>query len=262
MLSFELNIAQIQSFLLIFFRIAAMVWTLPVLDNRSIPVLWKAGLAFSVSMLLFPVVEIDGQGVYNNVLHFTIGAVSEILLGVLIGLSVNLVLSGVQLAGQLAGFQMGFAISNVFDPMTGTQGSVIAQLYYLIAVLIFLAVDAHHIFIRGAVHSFQWLPVFGFGFGGGSAHQFLTDLSAAMFIIAVKIGAPVITALLLSTVALGLIARIVPQMNVFFVAMPLQIFIGLLFIMFSLIFMISYLGTLYGDLGINVFRLIKNFQIP
>ncbi len=261
MLSFELNMVQIQSFLLIFFRIAAIVWTLPVLDNRSIPVLWKAGLAFSMSILLFPMVTVNGQAVFNNIVYFIIGAVSEALLGVLIGLSLNLVLSGIQLAGQLAGFQMGFAISTVFDPMTGTQASVIAQLYYLIAVLVFLAVDAHHIFIRGVVQSFQWLPVFGFGFGGAT-HRLLTDLSAGMFVIAVKAGAPVIAALLLSTAALGLIARIVPQMNVFFVAMPLQIFIGLVFIALSLIYLVSYLEGLYNDTGIDIFRLIKNLQNP
>ena len=230
--------------------------TVPVFNSRNIPVLFKAGLAISISIVLFPILKLDDTPFLVDVIPFGIGIICEIVLGVIIGLSVRMIFAGVQLAGQLAGFQMGLAIANVLDPVTSAQGSIIAQLNNLIAILIFLSINAHHWFLRGLVESFRLVPLFGFQFSNSLMDQ-LMRLAGNMFIIAIKVGGPVIAALLLTSVALGLIVRTVPQMNIFIVAMPLKIFVGLMFLALSLPYMSSFLREVFNGLGKDILFLLK-----
>ena len=117
--------------LLIFLRVAAIVFSAPVLDTATIPVVFKAGLAFAVSILLLPVVEEVVTVRDLSLMTFVIGIFSEIAIGVTIGLSVKLLFAGIQLAGQIVGYQMGFAVANVVDPTTSAQIPILAQFYNL-----------------------------------------------------------------------------------------------------------------------------------
>jgi flagellar biosynthetic protein FliR len=132
----------------------------------------------------------------------------------------------------------------------------VAQLKNLIAMLIFLAINAHHWFLRSLVESFRLVPPFGFHYSA-SLMEYLMQLGGNMFLIAIKVGAPVMVALLLTSVALGLVARTVPQMNIFIVAFPLKIVIGLLFLAFSLPYLLSFLKHLFGGLGNDILMLLK-----
>jgi flagellar biosynthetic protein FliR len=153
--------------------------------------------------------------------------VGEVIIGVIIGLAGRLAFAGVQIAGQLIGFQMGFAVVNVFDPITSEQVSIIAQLWYLIAMLIFLAVDGHHVFLYAIAESYRIISPLDFHFSA-ELMQSIVEISKDIFIIAVKIGAPIITALLMTSIGFGLIARTVPQINILIVGFPLKIAIGLI----------------------------------
>ena len=160
------------------------------------------------------------------------------------------------MAGQLAGYQMGLAIANVMDPASNQQVPILAQFNNVIALLIFVATNAHHWFIRALAESYRLVEPFGFHFSNSLMEQLLNS-AGTMFIIAIKVGSPVIAALLLSTVAFGLIARTVSQMNIFIVAMPLKIAVGFLFIGFSLPFFIAFLKQLFSGLGVTIFNLLK-----
>jgi len=256
MTNFTISLPQLQMFFLVFLRVIAIVMTVPVFSSKNIPLLFKVGLGFSITVLLIPLLKTTQLSLFPDVIPFGIGVVSELVLGFIIGLSVQLVFAGIQLAGQLAGFQMGFSIVNVMDPLTSAQVSIVAQLKNLIAMLIFLAINAHHWFLRSLVESFQLVPPFGFHYSV-SLMEYLMRLGGNMFVIAIKVGAPVMVALLLTSVALGLVARTVPQMNIFIVAFPLKIVIGLLFLAFSLPYLISFLKELFGGLGNDIFMLLK-----
>jgi flagellar biosynthetic protein FliR len=154
----------------------------------------------------------------------------------------------VVLAGQLVGYQMGLAMANIMDPATSEQTPLLGQFNNLMAMLLFLTVDAHHLFVKALVASFQIVPPYGFHFSSGVMDQ-LVNFGGEMFVIAVKLGAPLIAVLLLMSVAFGLAARAVPQMNIFFVAAPLKILVGLLFLTFSLPYMSVFLAALMGELG-------------
>ena len=150
---------------------------------------------------------------------------------------------------------MGLAMANIIDPATSEQVPLLAQLNNLIAVLIFLAINAHYWFLRALVESFRLVPPFSFHFSNSLMEQ-LISLAGNIFVIAVKVGAPVIAVLLFMSVAFGLAARTVPQMNIFFVAMPLKILVGLMFFVFSLPYIASFIELLFSDLGNGILKLL------
>lgn len=256
MISISIPLLQLQIFFLIFLRVAAIILSMPILNGSSIPFLFKFGLALSASIVLFPLLDMKAFPVMTNLSSFVIGAAGEILLGAIIGMVVNLIFVGLQIAGQLSGYQMGMALAEVIDPADGEQIPLLAQFYQIFAFLIFLTVNAHHWFIRALADSFHLVPPLGFKLSGSLIEQ-LMGVAGNMFVIAIKVGAPAIVALLLTAIALGLIARTVPQMNVFFVAMPLKIMIGLLFVGFSLPYLSSFLNAVFRKLGDMIFVLLK-----
>jgi flagellar biosynthetic protein FliR len=243
-------------FFLVFLRISAIVMTLPVFSSNSIPALFKIGLAISISLILFSILKLDPLPVISHILPFAVGVIGEIMIGVIIGLSVKVIFAGIQLAGQLVGYQMGMALANVIDPSTSEQVPIMAQFIQLFALLILVVTNAHHWFIRALAESYRLVPLFGFHFSHSVMAQVM-ELGANMFVIAIKVGAPIITALFLTSVAFALIARTVPQMNVLIVAMPLKIGVGLLFLGFSLPYISSFLKTLVNGLGKNIVLLLR-----
>jgi flagellar biosynthetic protein FliR len=257
MATFNINLAQLQMFFLVFLRLGAILMSIPIFGGKNIPFVFKAGLAISVSVILFPILEIEALPHHLEALPFGIGILTEIMLGVMIGLSVNLIFAGVQLAGQLIGYQMGFAIANVMDPQTGNQASILAGLQNMTALLLFLAFNAHHWFLRTLVDSFKLVPIFDFKISSSMAEHFFR-LAGNMFIIAVKVAAPVMAALLVTSVCLGLVARTVPKMNVFLVGMPLKIGLGLLFVAFSLPYLASFLKQIFLGLGDGILLILKS----
>ena len=252
----SIPLEQLQALFLIFLRVISIIMTTPVLDSKNVPITFKIGMAFGLSFVLYPLVPVSVGAYQEDVVAFFIGAASEVLMGVSIGLSVRLVFTGVQLAGQLAGFQMGFAIANVMDSLSNSQISMIAQVKNVLAMLIFLSVNAHYYVLRIMVESFELVPMFGFQVSN-SLIEYLMKLTGNMFVLALKIGAPIVVAMLLTSVALGLAARTVPQMNIFIVAFPVKIVIGLLFLIISLPYVVTFLEEAYGNLGITLQVLLR-----
>lgn len=251
MIALRLPFDQLMLFFMVLMRVAAIFAALPVFSNRNIPIMIKAGLALAIALAIFPILDLGRIGGLNNWGLLALGATSEVLLGVCIGLLVRLLFAGIQMAGQIAGYQMGLAIANIMDPATSLQIPILAQAYNLMAMLIFLSINAHHWFLRSLVDSFDRLPLFHLHLSA-SMISHLVDTAGAMFVIAIKIGAPVIVVLLLTSVAFGLLARTVPQMNIFIVAMPLKIVVGLVFVIFSLPYCRLFMIELFRNFGVNL----------
>ncbi|MDX1708937.1 MAG: flagellar biosynthetic protein FliR [Desulfobacterales bacterium] len=256
MISLSIPIDVLQVFFLIFLRVGAILMSMPIFKSKSIPVLFKIGLALAASITLYPLMDRTAFAVPGNLGVFAVGAVGEILLGISIGMAVNLIFVGLQIAGQISGYQMGLAIAHVMDPSAGQQVPLLSQFFQLFAFLMFLILNAHHWFLKALAGSFQLVPPFGFRFNG-SLIELLMGMAGNMFVIGIQVGAPIIAALLLTSIAFGLIARTVPQMNILFVAMPLKIMIGLLFIGFSLPYLSAFLKTVFGQLGNTLYVLMR-----
>lgn len=219
---------QLIVFTLVFLRISALLVMIPIIGERAVPVRVKGGLAILVSMLVSSSVSVDMSTLpaEGEIFALAIVMLGEIMIGVAIGFITKILFAGIQFAGEMIGTQIGFSIVNVIDPVTSTQVSVIAEFQHLIALLIYLSIDAHHTLISAIVDSYRVVSPFSYSFSGSLMNHMLL-LSKELFVMAVKISAPIMAVLLFTNVALGVVARTVPQINVFIVGFPVQIAVGL-----------------------------------
>ncbi|MDD4503217.1 MAG: flagellar biosynthetic protein FliR, partial [Clostridiaceae bacterium] len=198
----------------------------PVFGRREMPAYLKIGLAFFCSYILVPLLG-NVQVEYLNLLSFAVIVGKEFLVGVIIGFVSFLVFSALYVAGQIIDMQIGFGMVNVLDPTMNSQVPLIGNFIYILTTLFFLAIDGHHVLLSALYKSYNILPINGFAFTEAMVNN-ITAIFAEIFVIGFKISIPVIAAALLTEVALGILSRTVPQMNVFVVVIPLKIGIGLL----------------------------------
>jgi flagellar biosynthetic protein FliR len=242
------SVHQFQLFLLIVMRVAFILFMMPLLGTRNIPVLAKAGLTLTLSLILLPVVEIRPAVFPSETLHFLSLMVYEGLIGFILGLSIKVVFASIQLAGEFAGFQMGLSMAQIVDPSSGVDATLMAQLYYFLALLVFLSINGHHWFFRAVVQSFRLLPPGGLDLHEGLYRYFLS-LSGKMFLIGIKIAAPVTAILVLTQVAMGIVAKMVPQINILITSFPVTIGLGMIFVGLSLELLVPYLQSLFDESG-------------
>jgi flagellar biosynthetic protein FliR len=212
--------------LLVFVRMSSLFVITPVFGRREMPSYLKVGLAFFCSYILVPLVG-DVQIEYTNLLSFSVIVVKEFLVGIIIGYVSFLIFSALYVAGQIIDMQIGFGMVNVLDPTMNTQVPITGNFIYILTTLFFLAMDGHHILISALFKSYSVLPINGFAFTEAMVNNMSTIFSD-VFTLGFKISFPVLAAALLSEVALGILSKTVPQMNVFVVGIPLKIGIGLL----------------------------------
>jgi len=250
---------EFKSFFLILIRVSVILFMFPIFSSRLIPVLAKAGLAFIITIILFPVINTKMVEFPDTLWGMGQLMISEFIIGMILALLVQLFFEGIRMMGQLVGFQTGFAITNILDPQSGMQVSILSNMAYLAAMALFLILNGHHILLRAMEESFEIINVGSLSLNG-QIFQKIVDTSADMFLIAIKIGAPAIAILLFTQVAFGLITKLIPQMNIMIVAFPVQIVIGLVFFGISLNvllrFMERYLAGL-SSLLINAMSWLK-----
>jgi flagellar biosynthesis protein FliR len=228
-----LPVAQFQVFLVVLARVAGFVGAIPVLASAQTPGRLKTLLVLVTALLLYPVMAKDIPQANFAPLALILLVIAEVLVGMLMALTARLIFTAVEFGASVVGFQMGFASANVYDPQSERQVELISQFQNVFAILIFLAIDGHHIFLRAVVHSYQLLPPGQFDVTG-EAIPFLMKLASHMFIIGVQFSAPVLAVLLFSGLILGILARVFPQLNVFLLSFPLNIGIGFIVIALTL----------------------------
>ena len=232
---FNLNYAEFERFLFVFFRVGALILFVPVLGSRQVPVSMKIGLILFTSIVIFPLVQARPLPEPQGIFALAVFLLSDVTIGLGIAYITRLIFAAVQIAGTVVDFQMGFGVVNVIDPQTDTQVSVTAQFHNIVAVLIFLVVDAHHFILQAIVESFFIINPAEINFSSLTP-EYMLYLFSGTFTTAVKIAAPIMAILFFLSVGLGLVARTVPQMNVFIVGFPLQIGVGLLMVGLSISF--------------------------
>ena len=232
---FNLNYEEFERFLFVFFRVGAMILFVPILGSRQIPMTLKIGFVFFISIVTFPLINDRPLPDPKGVFELSMFLMADVTIGLGIAFISRLIFAAVQVAGTVVDFQMGFGVVNVIDPQTETQVSVTAQFHNILAVLVFLTTDAHHYIIQAIVESFFIINPMEVDFTGITP-EYLLHLFSGTFTTAVKIAAPIMAILFFLSVGMGLVARTVPQMNVFIVGFPLQIGIGLIMVGLSMSF--------------------------
>lgn len=216
-----IDLSILPTFLLTFARMIAYFVVMPLFSYRTIPTTFKIGFSFFLSLIFISSLETPNLIEFD--FQFILLLIKEVTVGLLIGLIAYIILSAVQIAGGFIDFQMGFAIANVIDPQTGAQSPIIGQFFYMFAILFLLATDGHHLLINGILHSYNVIPLERLlNFSGNYAELIISTFNR-IFVIAFQIALPLVGSLFLVDVALGIIARTVPQVNVFVVGLPLKI---------------------------------------
>ncbi len=254
----DLSLPLIQGFLICLARVAAMFAAIPVFSGGQIPHQLRLGVAVMFAMLTYPVVKdfIPVEAITPLELGLIIG--SEVILGLLVGFLAQLVFMAAEFAGSLIGYQMGFAAANIFDPTTQAQVALISQFQGIFAILLFLSLNVHHLFLEAIVYSFEMLPPGSISLSGG-AIPMVIEVANHSLVLSIRLVAPILALLLLSTFTLGLMSRIFPQLNVFMISFPLNI--GISFIIMGLTFGVfaSLLQEEFSQLPerfLNLFRLM------
>jgi flagellar biosynthesis protein FliR len=220
-------IEQFPSFLLVFVRVTSFFIVLPLFSYRTIPTTYKVGFGFFLSWIMFlsmeaPVFEI-GATYYLLILK-------EALVGILIGFIAYVIMSSIQTAGGFIDFQMGFGMVNVMDPQTGAQSPIMGQYLYIISLFFLLTVNGHHLILDGIYYSYQFIPIdqAWLPLGSEKVVEFVIRSFSTMFLIALQMSLPVVGSLFLVDVALGIVARTFPQLNIFVVGIPVKMVVGFL----------------------------------
>jgi flagellar biosynthetic protein FliR len=186
--------------------------------------------------------------------------VVEMGVGLLMGYAVSLLFAGLQFAGMLMGYQMGFAVANVLDPTSRERVSIIGQFIFIFGVLYFFTLDGHHMLIRALIRSYDMAPPMGVGLTGGTV-VIVIKMFTQMFIIGLQIALPIVGTLFLIDVSLGIVAKTVPQMNVFIIGLPLKTLVGLTILAMTFGLISFFMRVEVGRLTLNLGWLIKSLFV-
>jgi flagellar biosynthetic protein FliR len=243
--------AWVTLFVLAMGRVGGLFLLAPIFGSRLAPVRVRAALVFFLALTMLPVLSAEhGAELAATATPLTVLAAMarEVAIGAAIGLAAQFVFSGMQLAGQLAGIQMGTGLSNLVDPQSGEQLTTLAQFANVLALLVFLGIDGHHMLIHAVADSFAAV-----GIGGGlpsvEGIGMLLVLAGSIFVIALKLSAPVMLLVLLVNAAMGVLAKVIPQLNVFIVGFPLNVAAGLFGMVAALPYAVELLTASFGDVA-------------
>ncbi|MGE5701213.1 MAG: flagellar biosynthetic protein FliR [Clostridia bacterium] len=215
-------------FLLVFVRITAFLVSAPIFSNRGVPNQFKIGFAFMVALISFTYVTVKEPLTLD--LTFALYVIKEALIGVFLGFLCQLFFYAIQIAGGMIDMQMGLAMANVIDPRTGTYIPITGNFKSILATLYFLSINGHHVLISGILHSYQMVPIDRIWVPLNSEQMlwFIMNVFEYMFTSAFLMAAPIVVSLFLVDLSLGIIAKSVPQFNIFVVGLPIKLLAGFL----------------------------------
>ncbi|WP_416827621.1 flagellar biosynthetic protein FliR [Ectobacillus polymachus] len=218
-------ISYIPLFLLVFVRISAFFVAAPIWNSQQIPSQVKWGFSFCIAFITVGVIQPTQPLAWNSTYFLLV--FKELAVGLSLGFASSLLLYAVELAGSFIDLQSGFTMSSLFDQKRGIQEPLTGKFYYIITMIFFLLSDGHHILIKGIIQSYQWIAVDAWLPDSYSSNvvQVLLGIVDHMFWISLLIAAPLVGTLFIVDVVLGIIARTVPQMNLFVVGVPIKLFV-------------------------------------
>lgn len=218
--------------LLAFVRIALIFRQAPILGSNHLKAQAKVGLAAALTLVIVPTLKIP-DNFPTEPIGYVICILSQVGVGLAIGFVSYLVMAAAQFGGEMMDIQMGLSAAATMDPSSGGTSKLIMRLNFYIAMLLYLQVDGHLELFRALYKSFDIVPVTTFHINQGLIDLFI-DHSKDIFIVGLQIAAPPLAALFITQIAMGLLARVAPQMNVFMLSFPLNIGIGLMMLSLGL----------------------------
>lgn len=243
------------AWLLVFVRVVAVFVQAPIWGSHHMPHQVLAGTAAVIAMVVFPGLNIP-LNFPTDLIGFSMLVFVQFLVGLVIGYVSFLVMAAVQFAGELLDIQMGLSTAASFDPATKGPSNLLRRYEFYMAMLLYLIFNFHHSMLSAISRSFEVIPLTGLTYEGIMIKN-LINLTGHIFYIAVQISAPMLAALFIVQIALGLMSRVAPQMNVFMLSFPLNIIVGFTLLWISLPLIST---ALHGFFGRNVEDMFKIVQ--
>ncbi|WP_291572722.1 fused FliR family export protein/FlhB family type III secretion system protein [Clostridium sp. UBA4548] len=213
-------------FFMVFLRFTSLIFSVQAFFPSDTPALLKIGLSMVISIVITPFLDSSSVVSINSMMGIIPIAFKEIIVGLSMGFVINLIFSMAQMAGQMMDFSIGFSMMTLFDPIASENLSVMGRLLYWISLIVFILVDGHLIVIKALIDSFNVVALGSFTFL--TQHStYMIHLIFEFFIIGVKIAIPIILILLITEIVLGLVSRVMPQLNVMIMGMPIKLLVGL-----------------------------------
>lgn len=239
-------------FLLLLTRVSGIFVISPFFGSQNVPVYFRVAASFTITLVLFPVVDgFMDLTAPATVIGYTMAVLSELFIGWLIGFVAYISFAAITMAGKVMDMQVGFAIVNVVDPTSGQQMPLIGSFLYNLAIIVFVVTNGHHMIIAALFESLQSVPMLGLE-PNLSLPMIIAQFTTGIFLTGMKIAMPVTFAILLTNVGLGILARTMPQMNIFVVGLPMQISVGMIILTMVLPFYILFLDVLFGEMYGNI----------
>ena len=252
--------AWVTTFFYPFVRMLALMSTAPVFSEKSVPRKVKVGLAAILSIVLAP-----GIGPVPPVPIVSPGGiwiiVQQVLIGAGMGFTMKLVFAAVQAAGEYISLQMGLSFASFFDPMAGGTTMVVGRLLNMLAMLLFLAFDVHLLLVSVLAESFQTLPIADAPLSGGG-WLFLVESASQVFISGLMLSLPLVTALLILNLAMGILNRASPQFSIFAVGFPLTLLAGIAMLLLLIPNLGAFLEPRFAESVAGVLRLTQALRGP
>ena len=244
-------------FVIVFTRLTGLMVSAPLFSTYPIPTNVKVLLCATIAFIMYPlVVQSSGIVIPKDMLMLTIFLVKEFFIGFLIGFISKFIFSAVQIAGQTIGIQMGITMAMILDPTSNSQSTVLGQIYVYITTIVFICLNAHHWLFIAIYRSFETVPPgMEFIFTPALVNQ-VALLFSHMFVISFQIILPIFCVLFVSEVLMGFMAKMMPQMNIFMVALPIKIGVGLVLMLAFLAPTITYLAYAIEKYMAGILKLI------
>jgi flagellar biosynthesis protein FliR len=231
---------NIRLFLLVFFRIIAMVELAPLVSSSSIPQVAKVGLSLFLAAAVFPGALARPYPIPADAINYGLLVLGEVAIGLLLGFILNMIFSAFQLAGQFFSLQMGFGASEVFDPLSQVEIPLMGEFLSLVAMLVFITTSGMNRFLLvGVERSFQYLRAVDLVTHKEGVLQLLINGLGGLFQSALTISFPILGTLLLVSIVMGLLARAAPQMDVLTMGFPLSIGVSFILLFATLPFLMT-----------------------
>jgi flagellar biosynthetic protein FliR len=244
-MTISIPIGPVEAFLLIATRVLAVLVTSPVMGMRNVPVQARLGLGLFTALVLVPVVARDGLPAGVEVSWSTLAG--EIIVGSLSGFAATVAYTAIAFGASLLDLQAGFSMASQYDAAFGNQGAVLERFYSAIGALLFFQTDAHHLVIQALAQLFTVVPLGTFSLARLNP-ELLAQIASGAFVVAVEIVFPVLVALLLTDVALGVLARVAPQFGIFAIGLQLKVIIALAALLVTMPLLMPRLHQLFGGM--------------
>lgn len=238
-------------------RILGLITTAPLFGNVSVPARVKIGLSILIGMMIAPAIP-SGPALDPLSLSGLMILLQQMVIGMAMGFAMRIVFSAIEMAGEVTGLTMGLGFATFFDPQSQGRSSAIAQFLSLLMLMIYLAANFHLVLISTLVDSFNTMPIAATGLGSNGYHD-IASWGGRIFSAGMQLSLPIVAALLINNIALGILTRAAPQLNIFGIGFPVAIGVGFIMIVITIPYMATPIERLLQE-GVDTIRQITTLR--